>query len=125
MILQCDGGRFGRTKPPHGSTWLRGRNGGRITGRHSEGLHAKGFGRVRVLKHGAANTILADNGAYAGKRYVQPRCFGKLRRKEAKLHLACAAGFGRQCQSQDGGLRWMGFEIEVKKFNPELFVRSR
>ena len=81
VILQGDGGCLGRTKPPHGSAWLRINYGGRVTRGHGEGLHAKAFRQVRVLKHGAANALLADDGTYAGKRYIQPRCFGKLWRK--------------------------------------------
>ena len=88
VILQGDGGGLGRTKPPHGSAWLR-CNGGRIAGGHGERLHTKAFGRVRVLKHGAANALFADDGAYAGEGYVQPRCFGELRLEGITRKLQC------------------------------------
>ena len=62
-----------------------------ITGRDGEGLHAKAVRRMCVLKHSAADVVLAHDGADASKCHIQPCRFRQLWREETELHLAGAA----------------------------------
>ena len=88
------------------------------TGRYSKGFHTKTIRCMCVLKHSAAHAILAHDRANPGKSYIQSPRFGKLRREEAKLNLACVARFCLKCQGKDGSLRRMRFEIEMQQLNP-------
>ena len=79
-------------------------------------------GSMRVCEHGAANIVLADDGADARQRDIETRRLRQLRREQAELHFAGAARLGIERDRQNRGLRRMGFEIEMQQLDPELTV---
>ena len=80
---------------------------------------------MRVFQDRPANAILANNRLNSRQRYIEPRRFGQLRRKQAELHFTYAAGLCAESQRQDCCMWRMRFKIKVQQLDPEFLIIYR
>src|SRR5579862_3779984 len=97
----------------------------RLCSGNAERFNTKSVCLIRVFQDGSANVLVTDDATNARQGHIEPRGLRQLWREETELNLADATRFcfkrhGKNC------LLWrMRFEIEVKKFEPDLFVGRR
>ena len=72
-----------------------------------------------------ADMIFSHDGSNASHRDIETHRLRQLWREEAKLHFADHAMLSSKCEREDGGLRRMRFEVEVKQLDPELLKVCR
>src|SRR5215467_10638482 len=97
----------------------------RLCSRNTKRFHTETIHLLCVLQNRTSNIAIPYKSTNARQREIKPSRFRQLRREQTKLHLAGTSWLCLESDCENRCLWWIGFQFEMKQFEPELIVSCR